>query len=145
MVLKKLYLLSGPNFWLRSGLCCLAPRSPSRRYGHTDGAGWRRLVVVIAVYYVSLLVAGRLGIDRKFAHMLSTSVSICGVSAAIATFGAIKGDKKHLNMTLLLIAVFVIPMFLGMPLVAKAIGMNRNLFFDALKYMKNRTTIRRNL
>ncbi len=45
--------------------------------------GWRglaqALVVVIAVYYVSLLVAGRLGIDRKFAHMLSTAVSICGV------------------------------------------------------------------
>lgn len=91
--------------------------------------GWRglaqALLVVIAVYYLSLWVAGRLGIERKFAHMLSTSVSICGVSAAIATFGAIKGDKKHLNMTLLLIAVFVIPMFLGMPLVAKAIGMNQ--------------------
>ncbi len=91
--------------------------------------GWRglaqALVVVIAVYYVSLWMAGRLGIDRKFAHMLSTAVSICGVSAAIATFGAIKGDKKHLNMTLLLIAVFVIPMFLGMPLIAKAIGMNQ--------------------
>ncbi len=91
--------------------------------------GWRglaqALVVVAAVYYVSLWVAGRLGIDRKFAHMLSTAVSICGVSAAIATFGAIKGDKKHLNMTLLLIAVFVIPMFLGMPIVAKAIGMNQ--------------------
>lgn len=83
------------------------------------------LVVVIAVYYVSLWVAGRLGIDRKFAHMLSTAVSICGVSAAIATFGAIKGEKKHLNMTLLLIAVFVIPMFLGMPLLAKAMGMNQ--------------------
>lgn len=83
------------------------------------------LVVVIAVYYVSLFIAQKFGIERKFAHMLSTAVSICGVSAAIATFGAIKGEKKHLNMTLLLIAVFVIPMFLGMPLVAKAIGMNQ--------------------
>ncbi len=83
------------------------------------------LIVVIAVYYVSMWVAGKLGVDRKFAHMLSTAVSICGVSAAIATFGAIKGEKKHLNMTLLLIAVFVIPMFLGMPLLAKAIGMNQ--------------------
>ncbi|VVB95414.1 Uncharacterised protein [uncultured archaeon] len=81
------------------------------------------------------------------------------VSATIATFGAIKGDKKHLNMTLLLIAVFVIPMFLGMPLVAKAIGMNQAwagawfggtidttaavvgagaFYGDALKYMKTR-------
>lgn len=83
------------------------------------------LVVVIAVYYVSILVSRRMGIDRKFAHMLSTAVSICGVSAAIATFGAIKGEKKHLNMTLLLVAVFVIPMFLGMPLLAKAMNMNQ--------------------
>jgi len=83
------------------------------------------LIVVIVVYYVSLWVASRLGIDRKFSHMLSTAVSICGVSAAIATFGAIKGEKKHLNMTLLLVAVFVIPMFLGMPLLADAIGMNQ--------------------
>ena len=83
------------------------------------------LVVVITVYYVSIWVASRLEIDRKFSHMLSTAVSICGVSAAIATFGAIKGEKKHLNMTLLLVAVFVIPMFLGMPLLAKAIDMNQ--------------------
>jgi len=83
------------------------------------------LVVVIAVYYVSIRVGSKLKIDRKFSHMLSTAVSICGVSAAIATFGAIKGEKKHLNITLLLVAVFVIPMFLGMPLLAKAIGMNQ--------------------
>lgn len=83
------------------------------------------LIVVIVVYYVSIWVASKLEIDRKFSHMLSTAVSICGVSAAIATFGAIKGDKKHLNMTLLLVAVFVIPMFLGMPILAKAIGMNQ--------------------
>ncbi len=36
------------------------------------------LVVVIGVYYVSIWVARRLDIDRKFAHMLSTAVSICG-------------------------------------------------------------------
>ncbi|HCJ65951.1 MAG TPA: hypothetical protein DHV62_01140, partial [Elusimicrobia bacterium] len=83
------------------------------------------LIVVLVVYYVSLTIAKKFGIDRKFAHMLSTAVSICGVSAAIATFGAVKGEKKHLNMTLLLIAVFVIPMFISMPLLAKAIGMDQ--------------------
>jgi uncharacterized membrane protein YadS len=35
-----------------------------------------------------------MGIDEEFAIMISSAVSICGVSAAIATSGAIKGDSK---------------------------------------------------
>jgi len=34
-------------------------------------------------------------IDKEMSTLLSSAVSICGVSAAIATSGAIKGDPKN--------------------------------------------------
>lgn len=34
-------------------------------------------------------------VDEEMGVMLSSAVSICGVSAAIATCGAIKGDSKN--------------------------------------------------
>ncbi|MFT4031963.1 MAG: putative sulfate exporter family transporter [Siphonobacter sp.] len=53
------------------------------------------LVVVLSVWYFAFWVCKRLGIDREMSLMLSSAVSICGVSAAIATSGAIEGDSKN--------------------------------------------------
>jgi len=39
-----------------------------------------------------------MGVDEEMAIMISSGVSICGVSAAIATSGAIKGDPKNCLM-----------------------------------------------
>lgn len=53
------------------------------------------LIVVISVWYFSFWVATKaFKIDNEMSMLLSSSVSICGVSAAIATSGAIKGDPK---------------------------------------------------
>lgn len=50
------------------------------------------------------------------ATMLASSVSICGVSAAIATCGTIKGDQKKLSYVISLVMVIAIPMLYIMPL-----------------------------
>ena len=41
-----------------------------------------------------LLARAKLKVDDEFAAMLSSAVAICGVSAAIATCGAIQGDRR---------------------------------------------------
>ncbi|MDR1875998.1 MAG: YeiH family protein [Flavobacteriaceae bacterium] len=56
--------------------------------------------------------------------MLSSAVSICGVSAAIATAGAIKGDSKKLSYVVSLVLVVAVPMIIIMPALAKLIGLN---------------------
>ncbi|MNL24591.1 hypothetical protein D3C87_1460340 [compost metagenome] len=50
--------------------------------------------------------------------MISSAVSICGVSAAIATSGAIKGDSKKLSYVISMVLITAIPMMIFMPYIA---------------------------
>ena len=60
-------------------------------------------------------------VDDEMATMLSSSVSICGVSAAIATCGVIKGDNKKLSYIISLVLVCAVPMMYVMPWLAKLV------------------------
>lgn len=82
------------------------------------------VLVVFVVWYACFWLARRLRVDDEFAAMLSTAVSICGVSAAIAACGAIKGDKKKLSYVTSLVLIVAVPMMIVMPWIAKATGMN---------------------
>jgi uncharacterized membrane protein YadS len=81
------------------------------------------LVVVLSVWTFAFWLARRLRVDDEFATMLASAVSICGVSAAIATCGAIQGDRKKLSYVTSLVLVVAMPMMVLMPWIAKAIGM----------------------
>jgi uncharacterized integral membrane protein (TIGR00698 family) len=80
------------------------------------------ILVVGIVWYVCFWLAKKLRIDDDFAAMLSSGVAICGVSAAIATCGAIQGDKKKLSYVTSLVLIIAIPMMLLMPWAVKAFG-----------------------
>jgi uncharacterized integral membrane protein (TIGR00698 family) len=77
------------------------------------------LVVVISVWYFAYWVCKKLSIDDELTMMISSSVSICGVSAAIATAGAIKGDTKKLSYVISLVLITAIPMMIFMPVIAR--------------------------
>jgi uncharacterized membrane protein YadS len=81
------------------------------------------IIVILAVFYVCYWVAKKLGLDDEFASILGTAVSICGVSAAIAAGGAVKGDQKKISHTISLVLLCAIPMLIFQPLIAKAVGM----------------------
>ncbi len=80
------------------------------------------LLVVTVVWYLCYWLAKRLKVDDEFAVMLSTAVSICGVSAAIAACGAIQGDKKKLSYVTSLVLVVAAPMMVLMPMISKGLG-----------------------
>ena len=82
------------------------------------------VLVVFVVWYACLWLARKLRVDDEFGAMLSTAVSICGVSAAIAACGAIQGDKKKLSYVTSLVLIVAVPMMIVMPWIAKATGMN---------------------
>ncbi len=77
------------------------------------------LVVVLSVWTFAFWLARRLRVDDEFATMLASAVSICGVSAAIATCGAIQGDRKKLSYVTSLVLVVAMPMMVVMPWIAK--------------------------
>ncbi|MBI2155140.1 MAG: putative sulfate exporter family transporter, partial [Candidatus Rokubacteria bacterium] len=80
------------------------------------------LLVVSVVWYICFWFSRRLRVDDEFAVMLSTAVSICGVSAAIAACGAIKGDRKKLSYVTSLVLIVAVPMMVIMPWIVKAFG-----------------------
>ena len=77
------------------------------------------ILVVTVVWYFCFWLARRLRVDDEFAVMLSTAVSICGVSAAIAACGAIQGDRKKLSYVTSLVLIVAVPMMILMPWVVK--------------------------
>jgi uncharacterized membrane protein YadS len=82
------------------------------------------VLVVLVIWYFCFWLARKLRVDDDFAAMLSSSVAICGVSAAIATCGAIQGDKKKLSYVTSLVLIVAVPMMIVMPWLAKAFDMN---------------------
>jgi len=81
------------------------------------------LIVVLLVWYVCYFLAVKAGLSKSFACILSTGVSICGVSAAIAAGGAVKGDPKEVSYTISLVLLIAMPMLVLLPIIAKAMGM----------------------
>src|SRR3989304_2573145 len=80
------------------------------------------LLVVTVIWYACFWLSRKLRVDDEFAVILSTAVSICGVSAAIAACGAIQGDKKKLSYVTSLVLIVAVPMMVLMPWAVKAFG-----------------------
>ena len=81
------------------------------------------LIVVVSVWYFAYWIAKRMGVDEEMSLMISSAVSICGVSAAIATAGAIKGDSKKLSYVISIVLITAIPMIIFMPMLANLLGL----------------------
>lgn len=112
------------EFYIKSGLVILGARV---LFGVILKAGFlgmiQALAVVSVVWYCCWWLCKKLGVDDEFAAMLSSAVSICGVSAAIATAGAVKGDPKKLSYVTSIVLMCAVPMMVLMPIISKAVGM----------------------
>lgn len=82
------------------------------------------LIVVPGAWYFAFRVSRKLKLDDEYATLLASAVSICGVSAAIATAGAINGDKKKLSFVISLVLIVAIPMMIFMPVIARWMGLS---------------------
>ncbi|CCG99998.1 UPF0324 membrane protein [Fibrella aestuarina BUZ 2] len=113
------------ELWVKIGLVLLGT---SVIFGDILKAGSlgliQALLVVLSVWYFAFWVAKRLRVDEELTMMLASAVSICGVSAAIATSGAIQGDSKKLSYVISLVLITAIPMMLLMPWAAQGLGLS---------------------
>jgi uncharacterized integral membrane protein (TIGR00698 family) len=85
------------------------------------------VVVVLLVWYFCYWLGKKMGLSDSFGSILATGVSVCGVSAAIAAGGAIKGDSKEVSYTISLVLLCAMPMLVGMPILAKMMGLSEGV------------------
>jgi uncharacterized integral membrane protein (TIGR00698 family) len=113
------------EFFIKIGLVLLGAEVLFGTIAKVGAYGMIQSVLVIAlVFYFCLWVARKMGLDDEFASILGTAVSVCGVSAAIAAGGAVKGDPKKVSHTISLVLLCAIPMLILQPLFAKWVGMS---------------------
>lgn len=111
------------EFYIKTGLVILGAGLLFYEILQAGALGILQAILVVGVvWYVCFWLARKLRVDDDFAAMLSSGVAICGVSAAIATCGAIQGDKKKLSYTTSLLLIVAVPMMVVMPWAVKAFG-----------------------
>lgn len=81
------------------------------------------VIVILLVFYFCYWLGQKMGMSQSFSSIMASGVSICGVSATIAAGGAIKGDQKEISYTISLVLLCAMPMLVGMPIIAKAMGL----------------------
>ena len=113
------------EFYIKTGLVVLGAGLLFMEVIQAGALGiLQAVLVVLVIWYFCFWLARKLRVDDDFAAMLSSSVAICGVSAAIATCGAIQGDKKKLSYVTSLVLIVAVPMMIVMPWIAKSFNMN---------------------
>lgn len=126
LLLVPAWLLSAvrTEFFIKTGIVLLGA---GMLFGDLLKAGApgmiQALMVIPVVWHITFRLARRLKVDDEMGVMLSTAVSICGVSAAIAACGAIQGDKKKLSYVTSLVLLCAVPMMILMPWCVKWMGL----------------------
>lgn len=111
------------EFYIKTGLVILGSGILFGEIVQAGAYGIVQAVLVVSViWYLTYWIATKIGVDDEFAAILSSAVSICGVSAAIATSGAVKGDPKKLSYTTSIVLICAVPMMVFQPMISKALG-----------------------
>ena len=87
------------------------------------GAIIQGVIMVAAVYFFSWWLGGKFGLPDTLRAVMSTAVSICGVSAAIAAAGSVLAKKEEITYVTALVIVTALPLMVIAPLIAGALNM----------------------
>ncbi|UAK30465.1 YeiH family protein [Nocardia asteroides] len=82
------------------------------------------LLLITAVFGFTWWLGGRLGLDDKLRALLSSAVSICGVSAAIAAAGAVQARREQIAYAASLVILFALPSIFLLPWLAEVLGLS---------------------
>lgn len=117
------------EYYIKAGLVILGSSILFNEIMKAGALGMvQAIIVVLSVWFFSFWIAGRVfRIDKEMSTLLSSAVSICGVSAAIATSGAIKGDPKKLSFVISLVLIIAIPMMYLLPYLAQGMGLSEEI------------------
>ncbi|MCA2210833.1 YeiH family protein [Nocardia rosealba] len=82
------------------------------------------LALITIVFGFTWWFGGVLGLDDKLRALLSSAVSICGVSAAIAAAGAVQARREQIAYAASLVIIFALPSIFLLPWLADLLGLS---------------------
>ncbi len=104
------------EFFIKIGVVCLGATILFSDVMKSGAIGLIQAVLVVTiVWFFAYYISRRLGVDRSSAMILSSGVSICGVSACITAARVAGGDDKKLSYIVSLVLIVVVPMIYLMP------------------------------
>lgn len=116
------------EFFIKIGVVCLGATILFSDVMKSGVFGLVQACLVVAVvWFFAYWVSRRMKVDRRTAMILSSGVSICGVSAAITAARVAGGDDRKLSYIVSLVLIVVVPMIYLMPWLA---GWLLPLLFD---------------
>lgn len=107
------------EFFIKIGVVCLGATILFSDVMRSGIFGLVQACLVVAVvWFFAYRFARRRGVDRSSAMILSSGVSICGVSASITAARVAGGDDRKLSYIVSLVLIVVVPMIYLMPWLA---------------------------
>jgi len=88
------------------------------------GAILQGVIMVASVYFFSWWLGGKFGLSDSLRAVMSTAVSICGVSAAIAAAGSVLAKKEEVTYITALVIITALPLMVIAPLIADALNLS---------------------
>lgn len=107
------------EFFIKIGVVCLGATILFSDVMKSGVFGLVQACLVVAiVWFFAYWFSRRLGVDERTSMILSSGVSICGVSACITAARVAGGDDKKLSYIVSLVLIVVVPMIYLMPWLA---------------------------
>lgn len=118
----------GTEFFLKTGLVLMGASINFMDMLRVGAKGLIQAVVVVtAVFLLTWYLAAWFDLDPKLRALMAASVSICGVSAAIAAAGAVLAKKEHLAYVAALVILFALPLMVIQPYLAVGMGLSTDV------------------
>ena len=110
------------EFFIKIGVVCLGATILFSDVMKSGTFGLIQACLVVAVvWFFAFGLSRRLKVDERSAMILSSGVSICGVSACITAARVAGGDDKKLSYIVSLVLIVVVPMIYLMPWLARTV------------------------
>lgn len=107
------------EFFIKIGVVCLGATILFSDVMKSGIFGLLQAILVVAVvWFFAFWISRRLKVDERSAMILSSGVSICGVSACITAARVAGGDDRKLSYIVSLVLIVVVPMIYLMPWLA---------------------------
>lgn len=113
------------EFFIKTGLVLLGASVHLNVIARAGSRGVLQAVfLVAAVFFFTWWLGGKLAVGDKLRALLASSVSICGVSAAIAAAGAVRATKEQIAYTATLVILFALPSIFVLPWLADVLQLS---------------------
>lgn len=117
------------KLWLKTGIVILGARVILK---DLIDVGLTLLLMIIAFILISLIIveflASKFGLENKLGSCLASGTSVCGVSAVIATGGAIQAKKNHIAYGIATVLIFDVITVFSYPIIGQLFSIPAEVF-----------------